>query len=229
MFIIPIKVTQRSNTVPFVTALIILVNLAVFFHQFSLEWADPRLLNHFMRLYALRPAFLPSHPSTLVTHMFLHSGWVHILGNMLFLWVFGKCVEDLLGHSRYLVFYLACGVIAGLSQVAFDPFSHVPMVGASGAIAGVMGAYLVKFPKSSVVMLFWVLFIFTFDLPAWLMLIYWFLLQLLGGFGSIAESEYAQTGGVAFFAHVGGFVAGILLMRLLAPRPRRWQVGDYAG
>jgi membrane associated rhomboid family serine protease len=227
MFIIPIKVSQRSYSVPVVTILIVAVNVLIFLYQFSLEWSDPRLLNHFMRLYSLRPAFLVSHPSTLVTSMFLHSGWVHILGNMLFLWVFGANVEDVLGHFKYLVFYLACGVVAGLSQVLFDPFSHIPIVGASGAIAGVMGAYLVKFPRSYVVMLFWVLFIFTFDLPAWLMLIYWFLLQLFGGFGSIAESEYAQTGGVAFFAHVGGFVAGILLVRLLGPRQRRWRADEY--
>jgi membrane associated rhomboid family serine protease len=146
---------------------------------------------------------------------------------MLFLWVFGNNVEDVLGHVKYLVFYLVCGIVAGLCQVFFDPFSHIPIVGASGAIAGVMGAYLLKFPRSTVVMLFWVLFIFTFDLPAWLMLIYWFLLQLFGGFGSIGEAEYAQTGGVAFFAHVGGFLAGILLMRLLGPRERRWRAEDY--
>jgi membrane associated rhomboid family serine protease len=227
MFIIPIKVSQRSHTVPVFTILIVAANVLLFLHELSLQWTDPRLFNHFMRIYAMRPAFLWSHPSTLVTSMFLHSGWVHILGNMLFLWVFGGNVEDVLGHSKYLIFYLACGVVAGLSQVAFDPFSRVPIVGASGAIAGVMGAYLVKFPRSYVVMLFWVLFIFTFDLPAWLMLIYWFLLQLLGGFGSIGEAEYAQTGGVAFFAHVGGFVAGILLMRLLGPRQRRWRAGEY--
>jgi|SRR5271157_2729931 len=229
MFIIPIKVSQRSHTVPVVTVLIVMANVAVFLHQFSLEWTDPRLLNHFMRLYALRPAFLWTHPATLVTHMFLHSGWVHIIGNMLFLWVFGNCVEDELGHFRYLVFYLACGVAAGLAQVAFDPLSRIPIVGASGAIAGVMGAYLIKFPRSYVVMLFWVLFIFTFDLPAWLMLIYWFLLQLFSGFGSILAPEDTASGGVAFFAHVGGFVAGIVLMRLMGRRPRRLPAGEYFG
>jgi membrane associated rhomboid family serine protease len=228
MFIIPIKVSQRSYTAPVVTVLIVLANVLVFLHQFQLGWADPRLLNGFMRMYSLRPAFLWLHPSTLFTSMFLHSGWIHILGNMLFLWVFGNNVEDEMGHVKYLFFYLACGAVAGLCQVLFDPFSHVPIVGASGAIAGVMGAYLVKFPRSTVVMLFWVLFIFTFDLPAWLMLIYWFLLQLFGGFGSIGEAQYAQTGGVAFFAHVGGFLAGILLMRLLSPRERRWPVRDYS-
>ena len=223
--IIPIKVSQRSYSVPVITILIVAVNVMVFLYQFSM--VDPRLLNRFMRLYSLRPAFLFSHPATLVTSMFLHSGWFHIMGNMLFLWVFGNCVEDLLGHFKYLLFYLACGVVAGLTQVVFDPFSHIPIVGASGAIAGVMGAYLIKFPKSYVVMLVFVIFIFTFDLPAWLMLIYWFLLQLLGGFGSITGSEYAQTGGVAFFAHVGGFVAGIVLMRLLGPRQRRWRADEY--
>lgn len=227
MFIIPIKVSQRSYTVPVVTILIVVANVVIFLHQFQLQMVDPRLLNRFMRLYALRPAYLISHPSSLVTSMFLHSGWVHILGNMLFLWVFGNNVEDVLGHFKYLVFYLACGIIAGLSQVVFDPFSHIPIVGASGAIAGVMGAYLLKFPRSYVVMLFWVLFIFTFDLPAWLMLIYWFLIQLFSGFGSIGESEYAQNGGVAFFAHVGGFLAGLILMHMMGPRERRLRTDDY--
>jgi membrane associated rhomboid family serine protease len=227
MFIIPIKVSQRSYTVPVVTILIILANALVFLHQFQLQMVDPLLLNRFMRLYALRPASLLTHPSALLTSMFLHAGWVHIMGNMLFLWVFGNNVEDALGHFKYLIFYLVCGMIAGLCQVVFDPFSHVPIVGASGAIAGVMGGYLLKFPRSYVVMLFWVLFIFTFDLPAWAMLIYWFLLQLFGGFGSIGSSEYAQTGGTAFFAHVGGFLAGIVLVRMLAPRKRRWGAEDY--
>jgi len=228
MFIIPIKVSQRSYTVPVVTILIIVANVLVFLHQLQLEFIDPRLLNRFMRLYALRPSSLLAHPAGLVTSMFLHSGWLHILGNMLFLWVFGNNVEDVLGHFKYAVFYLACGVIAGLAQVAVDPFSHVPMLGASGAIAGVMGAYLLKFPRSSVVMLFWLLFIFTFDLPAWAMLIYWFLLQLFSGFGSIGDTQYAQTGGTAFFAHIGGFVAGLFLMWLMAPRARRWRAEDYS-
>jgi membrane associated rhomboid family serine protease len=228
MFVIPIKVSQRSYTVPLVTILIIAANLLVFLYQFDLELTNPRMLNRFMRLYALQPAnLLRGHPSGLITSMFLHSGWVHILGNMLFLWVFGNNVEDVLGHVKYLLFYLVCGVIAGLTQVAFDPFSLVPILGASGAIAGVMGAYLIKFPRSYVVMLFWVLFIFTFDLPAWLMLIYWFVMQLFGGFGSIGGSEYAQTGGTAFFAHVGGFIAGLVLMKILGPRERRWRAEDY--
>ena len=113
--------------------------------------------------------------------MFLHGGWMHVLGNMWFLWVFGDNIEDILGHGKYLLFYLLCGVAAALAQVLIDPGSRVPMVGASGAIAGVMGAYLVKFPRSRVVMLTWFIFIFTFELPAWLMLIYWFVMQFFGG------------------------------------------------
>ncbi|HUA63111.1 MAG TPA: rhomboid family intramembrane serine protease [Verrucomicrobiae bacterium] len=227
MIILPIKTSQARYTVPVVTIVIILLNVLVFVHQVQLEWLDPRGFNQFMRLYSLRPASLIAHPSELLTSMFLHAGILHILGNMLFLWVFGTGVEDVLGHFKYLIFYLVCGVIAGLSQVAVNPFSHVPMLGASGAIAGVMGAYLVKFPRSSVVMLFWLLFVFTFDLPAWAVLVYWFLLQLFNGVGSIGESQYA-VGGTAFFAHIGGFVAGLVLMRMFGPRERRWRAEDYS-
>ena len=174
-----------------------------------------------MALYSLRPAYF--HFANLFTSMFLHAGWMHVLGNMLFLWVFGDNVEDILGHGKYLLFYLLCGVAAGLAQVAIDPFSRVPMVGASGAIAGVMGAYLVKFPRSRVVMLFWFFFFFTFDLPAWFMLIYWFGLQFFGGVGSITE---ATQGGTAFFAHVGGFVAGIVLVHVMGARQPYWRRRD---
>ena len=225
---LPIKVSQRSYTVPVVTILIIVANALVFFHELQLQWLDPLMFNRFMRLYALRPASLFTHPSALVTCMFLHAGWLHILGNMLFLWVFGNNVEDVLGHYKYLIFYLGCGIIAGLTQVVMDPMSRVPMLGASGAIAGVMGGYLLKFPRSYVVMLCWLIFIFTFDVPAWLMLVYWFLLQLFGGVGSVGEGQYAQTGGTAFFAHVGGFVAGMILIRVMAPAMRRYRAEDYS-
>ena len=131
---------------------------------------------------------------------------------MWFLWIFGDNVEDILGHGKYLLFYLLCGVAAGLAQVLIDPASRVPMVGASGAIAGVMGAYLVKFPRSRVVMLTWFsLLLYTFEVPAWVMLIYWFVIQLFSGFGSIGVLAVSQ-GGTAFFAHVGGFIAGIVLI-----------------
>src|SRR5262249_48132844 len=155
-----------------------------------------------------------------LTAISLHGGWMHVLGNMLFLWVFGDNVEDILGHGKYLLFYLLCGVSAALCQVLADPSSRVPMVGASGAIAGVMGAYLVKVPHARVVMLTWFILIFTFELPAWVMLIYWFLMQVFGGFGSVTAG--ATQGGTAFFAHVGGFVAGIALINLMGTRQRYW-------
>ena len=198
-----------------VTVLLIAVNLLVFLHEFWLQLVDPYSLNHFMRLYSLRPAYF--HWENIYTAMFVHASWLHVLGNMLFLWVFGDNIEDILGHGKYLVFYLMCGLIAGLSQVVIDPSSRVPMVGASGAIAGVMGAYLVKFPHSRVVILTWFILIFTFELPAWVMLIYWFGFQLLGGFDTMTE---ASQGGTAFFAHVGGFISGIVLVNVMGARER---------
>jgi membrane associated rhomboid family serine protease len=203
-----------------VTVLLIVVNVLVFLHEISLyDFA----LNRFIAVYSLRPAYFQV--TDIFTSMFLHASWGHILGNMLFLWVFGENVEDILGHFKFLLFYLACGAVAAVAQVYFNPVSTVPMVGASGAIAGVMGAYLVKFPKSYVVMLVFVLFVFTFDLPAWFMLVYWFALQLYGGVGSIGTAQASQ-GGVAFFAHLGGFVAGILLATLMGTRERYWRRKD---
>lgn len=216
----PIKVTQPSYSRPIVTVLLIVVNILVFLHEVWLGM-EGYSLNQFIRHYALRPAYF--RVEDLITHMFLHAGWLHVLGNMLFLWVFGDNVEDILGHFKYLVFYLACGVAAGLSQMLIDPYSRVPMMGASGAIAGVMGAYLVKFPRSEVKMLAFLLFIFTFDLPAWVMLIYWFGMQLMGGFGSLGD---AQQGGTAFFAHIGGFIVGIVLIHVMGTRQRYWRRKD---
>ncbi len=210
--VIPIKVTQPSYSRPVVTVGLIVANILVFLHELSL---DPYSLNEFIRVYSLRPYHF--HMTNVFTAMFLHANWLHVAGNMLFLWVFGDNVEDILGHGKFLVFYLVCGAAAAFAQTLADPLSRVPMVGASGAIAGVMGAYLAKFPSSRVEMLFFFFFIYRFYLPAWLMLLYWFGLQLFGGFGSIAESS---QGGVAFFAHVGGFVTGILLVYLMGTRER---------
>jgi len=225
MIILPIKTSQARYTVPVVTLVIILLNVLVFVHQVQLEWLDPRGFNRFMRLYSLRPASLLTHPMGLLTSMFLHAGVLHILGNMLFLWVFGTAVEDVLGHFKYLIFYLVCGVIAGLSQVAIDPFSHVPMLGASGAIAGVMGAYFVLYPKGRVMT--WIPPIFFVHLPAWLFLGYWFLVQFLMGASTSITETSQNTGGVAVWAHVGGFVAGIVLIKLLPERPRRYRYASW--
>jgi membrane associated rhomboid family serine protease len=151
--------------------------------------------------------------SHLFTSMFLHGSWMHLLGNMWFLWIFGNNVEDSMGRLRFVIFYLLCGLAAAFAQVAAGPDSGIPMVGASGAISGVMGAYLVLFPRVRVFAMVPIGFFLTsVALPAWLMLVYWFVLQFVSGFVSAFARE--TGGGVAFWAHVGGFVAGVALIRL---------------
>src|SRR5690242_6189141 len=146
--------------------------------------------------------------------MFLHGGWAHLLGNMLFLWIFGNNIEDALGHGRYLLFYLLCGLAAATAQIVADPASEIPMVGASGAIAGVLGAYLVLHPHANVRVLVWiVIFVRLVNVPAWIVLGLWFAMQLFGGLATPMAK-----GGVAFWAHVGGFAAGIVLILVLRPR-----------
>lgn len=156
---------------------------------------------------------------TPVTSMFLHGGWGHIIGNCLFLWVFGNNVEDSMGRLRFIVFYLVCGLAAAAAQVAIDPASPVPMVGASGAISGVMGAYLVLYPKVRVNMLFiFFIIIRIIPLPAWLVLIWWFGLQLLSGLPQLSPLNPEVSEGVAVWAHIGGFVAGVVLIKLFENR-----------
>jgi membrane associated rhomboid family serine protease len=160
--------------------------------------------------------------------MFLHGSWLHIIGNMWVLWIFGDNIEDYLGHFPYLIFYLACGIAASVAHILLNLDSRVPSVGASGAIAGVMGAYFVLYPRARVLTIVPLIIIFTFWwLPAWIVLGYWFLLQLLSG----AATSIAVTGqsgpGIAFWAHVGGFVAGILLIKLMPQRPNRTRYGAY--
>lgn len=216
---IPLRDTQPSRSTPVVTVAIIAVNVLLFLYQVSL---DRFSLNHFIMEYGVVPDRL--HYSSLLTSMFLHGGWMHLIGNMWFLWIFGDNVEDILGHGKYLVFYLLAGVVAALAQVLFSLGSRVPMVGASGAIAGVMGAYMIKFPHSRILTLIPVIVFFTtVEVPAFFMLLYWFAIQFFSGVGSIAYSQSSQ-GGVAWLAHVGGFVAGIILilsMRTREPYRRR--------
>jgi membrane associated rhomboid family serine protease len=148
---------------------------------------------------------------TPLTSMFLHGGWLHLLGNMWFLWVFGNNVEDSMGHGRFVLFYVLCGLAAAAAQMLVNPSSVIPMVGASGAISGVMGAYIVLYPRVRVHMLvFLFIFITRITVPAWMMLGYWFLLQVLGGLPMLAN----ESGGVAFWAHTGGFVAGMIVIWL---------------
>jgi len=153
--------------------------------------------------------------SHVFTSMFLHGSWMHLIGNMWFLWVFGDNIEDSMGRVRYAIFYLVCGVAAAMTQVLLNPSSVIPMVGASGAISGVMGAYLVLYPRVRVYALLILGFFFTsIALPAWTMLVYWAAIQLVSGVFGLFASE--STGGVAFWAHVGGFLAGVILIKLFA-------------
>jgi len=151
---------------------------------------------------------------TVLTSMFMHGGWLHLIGNMVFLWVFGNNIEDVMGHGKFLIFYLLCGVVAAATQTFVSPHSLVPMVGAPGAISGVLGAYILLYPNVRVhTLILLPFFITTVALPAWVMLGYWILIQVLSGLGSLSEIE---KGGVAFFAHVGGFIAGLVLVKLFA-------------
>jgi membrane associated rhomboid family serine protease len=213
---IPLRSSERHYTPSTVTLILILINVLVFVYELTLSRYG---LNRFIATYGIVPDRF--HWSQVLTSMFIHGGFMHILGNMWFLWVFGRGIEDLLGHGRFLVFYLACGVAAGLIQMLVNFSSPVPTVGASGAIAGVMGGYLVKFPRARVVTLIFIfIFITTVDLPAFVLLLYWFAIQFFSGFGSIADSEAWQGGGVAYFAHIGGFLAGMGLIMLLPAKQR---------
>ena len=219
----PVSDVIPSRTVPFVTVGLIVLNAIVFLYQVSL---GPTELRVFMASYAVIPAWFwwPS----LLTSQFLHGGWMHVIWNMVYLWIFGDNVEDRLGHFRYLVFYLCAGAAAGLLQVLFNPFSGIPMVGASGAIAGVMGAYFVLYPQSRVLTAIFVFLFFDLvEIPAVFFLGIWFLMQLLSGVGSLGVSNSAG-GGTAFWAHVGGFVVGAAVGFVLRLRgARSWD--HYAG
>ena len=211
----PLRDTQPSYTRPYVTMTLIAINILVFLFEVSL---DPWSRNAFVATYGLVPERFAW--SNVLTSMFLHGGWMHVLGNMWFLWIFGDNIEDILGHGKYILFYLACGAAAGLTQAWLTTDPRIPMVGASGAIAGVMGAYVVKFPHSRIYSLVTVIFFFTtMEVPAWVMLIYWFVTQFFNGVGTIAYS-HASESGVAFFAHIGGFVAGAAMILVLMPRER---------
>ncbi len=213
---IPIRDVVPSRTTPFVTFSLIIANALGFLCQLLVA---PTALEHVIETYGLVPAHLSliTAPS-LVTAMFLHAGWAHLLGNLLFLWIFGDNVEDRFGHGRFLAFYLIAGVAANVAQAVASPDSLMPVIGASGAIAAVMGAYFVLFPTSRVVMLIWLIFYVDFvEIPAVLFLGFWFIFQFLGGIGQATSSS---GGGIAFFAHIGGFLVGVLTGRLLA-RPER--------
>ena len=212
----------RGGPAPLVTVSLVVLNVLAFF----LELSQPSggALQSFIqawgvvpREYALARDIPPTIPlpfwSTLITSMFLHGGWLHLGGNMLYLWIFGDNLEKTMGHARFLVFYLACGIAAGLTHIFFSGASNIPTVGASGAISGVLGGYLVLFPRNRVRVLTRGGIV---ALPAIVVLGFWIVIQLINGIGSLAVTT--ATGGVAYMAHVGGFVAGLVLVRLMSPR-----------
>jgi len=215
---IPLRDTIPSDSRPIATIGLIAVNLVLFFYELSLG----RELDIFIMQYGAVPIkfiragyvddvswvsrFFP-----LFTSMFLHGGWIHVLGNMLYLWIFGDNVEDRLGHGRFVVFYLLCGLAAALTQIYLSPSSRIPMVGASGAVAGVLGAYLLFFPSSRVLALVPIVFFLQVaEIPAFIFLLFWFFIQFLSGAAAINSSQY-MTVGVAWWAHIGGIVSGMAL------------------
>ncbi|MFQ5455543.1 MAG: rhomboid family intramembrane serine protease [Nitrospirota bacterium] len=220
---IPIKDDNPTKTFPFFTILIIAINILVFFYQLSLGRLGTE---RFVYTYGLIPielfrgvdiadgVHIPV-VTTIFTSMFLHGGLFHLAGNMLYLWIFGNNIEDILGHIRFLVFYLLCGLIASFSHALTSSYSVLPMIGASGAVSGVLGAYIIRFPTSRILTIVpFFLFIHIIRIPAVIVLGLWFIMQFLNAASSLADS----SGGVAWFAHVGGFLSGIVLVILFKKR-----------
>jgi membrane associated rhomboid family serine protease len=233
---IPIKDYNPTRSFSIITAFIIALNILVFIQDMMTGHYEPMLVetsrgivkaNHFIggltANYALIPSRLVSEPGNswykVFTAMFLHGNWLHIASNMLYLWIFGNNIEDLLGRFRFIIFYFACGLAAAGAQVLSAPQSSIPMIGASGAVAGVMGAYLVRYPHARILTLLPIFFFFTFiEVPAFLIIGYWALLQFISA--TWINSGEPARGGVAYFAHIGGFVSGIGLLYLLGGWPR---------
>jgi membrane associated rhomboid family serine protease len=219
--LIPLRDSLRSRRFPIITVTLILINFYVFWQELSLsDRALDKLVNQFgvIPAHSLQvmahgepiQAFIP-----LITAMFLHGGWLHLLGNMLYLWVFGDNIEDRMGRFRFLLFYLTVGVCGNLAHIWFDPTSTVPTIGASGAIAGILGAYFICFPRARILTLVPIfIFISIIEIPAVFYLFLWFGLQLINGFVA-----FGMTGNiVAWWAHIGGFVAGVVLVKLFGKR-----------
>lgn len=218
---LPISDDNRGRKIqPVVTWALIAINIVIFTYQwllseqehwrFLIDWAAiPEQISAGQNLH------------TLVTSAFLHGSWFHLGSNMLFLWIFGDNVEDVMGHVKYLVFYLLTAIGAVYAQVFVDPGSSVPMVGASGAVSGLLAAYIVMFPHGRIrTLVIFGIFITAMMVPAWIMIGYWILLQVISGIGTLSTID-EQTGGVAFFAHIGGFIAGLLLVGIFRNKKRQ--------
>ena len=234
---IPLRDDQPTFSTPFVNYFLIVLNVLVFLWELSVGMQSHRALNSVMMQFGVVPhhtlAVLTGHANgglasailPLFNAMFLHASFLHVAGNMLFLWIFGDNIEDYLGHFTYLVFYLICGVAAGVTHILINQGSRVPSVGASGAIAGVMGAYFILYPRARV--LIWFPPIFLFHVPAWLMLGYWFLMNFLSGTSTAISETSQSSGGIAFWAHIGGFVTGVVLINIFRERPQRYRYGTW--
>ena len=220
--LIPLRDSTRSHHFPYVTVTIIILNLYIYFQQFASSQSE---LTSIISNYALVPANLTANFQgysffgllhlPLVTSIFLHGSWFHVIFNMLYLWIFGDNIEDKLGPVRFIIFYLLCGIAGNLAHVFIDPSSPIPLVGASGAIAGLLGAYVITFPRAKVTSLFFILFFFFIrDIPAIYFILFWFILQVINGVASIGIMGNAT----AWWAHIGGFLFGILLMTLFKKR-----------
>jgi len=224
---IPYKDVNPTRTFPFVTVLFIGINLAVFLYELMYPYGMDRLVLNYGAIPANVLSLQNNQPiapiTSIFTSMFMHGNFLHIGGNMLYLWIFGNNIEDRLGHLRFVIFYLLCGVAAVYAHSLSDPSSMMPMIGASGAVSGVLGAYLLLFPRAQVyTLLFLGFFIQVVRLPALIVIGFWAIIQLVSGFAS----RTAAGGGIAFFAHVGGFVFGLAMIKIFLigkrRRPERW-------
>jgi membrane associated rhomboid family serine protease len=225
--VIPLRDSNPTRRTPIVTLAIIAACFVVFAYELGLQASSMAELEAFVTRWGVVPAdlmaawergdWLSAETASLVTSQFLHGGWLHLLGNMLYLWIFGNNIEDRFGRIVFILFYLAGGMVAALAQVAIDPSSTIPMVGASGAIAASLGAYLVLFPRARITTLVFLGFFYQLiNVPAIIVLGFWFILQLIDGVASLGATN--AEGGVAFFAHIGGFVAGAVAGRVLGWR-----------
>ena len=224
---IPLRDANPSHHTPLVTILLIAANLGAFLYELSLPPQGLEQLVFQLGVIPSRLTSFPAHPEIgfgdaylpLLTSMFLHGGWLHLLGNMWFLWIFGDNIEDRLGSVRFLLFYMVCGLGAGLAHALLNPGSTIPTIGASGAVAGVLGGYFILFPTAKVLTLVPFFFLILAELPAWLILLYWFVIQFFSGTLALTAAR-SEAGGVAWWAHVGGFVLGAILVRLVERRRR---------
>lgn len=233
---IPIRDDAPRTTTPYVNYFLIAANILVFLFEIMLGTAGQ---TQFLYQFALVPShftgFVHGNPQfgaadgilPIFTAMFMHGGWLHIIFNMWALWIFGDNVEDFLGHAKYLLFYLVCGLGASFLHIAFNLNSNVPSLGASGAIAGIMGAYFLLYPSARVLTLVPFFFLYLTWLPAWIFIGFWFVAQFLSGLATAIPNTRQATGGVAFWAHVGGFLTGVALIKLLPARPRRYRFNNW--